>query len=170
MAVLRYKKDGKWLVFPMISQEERKEWNSKADGETVDNHINDTEAHVTQEERKEWNSKADGETVDNHINDTEVHVTAEEKETWDGKAEAEHTHTSADITDLQGKLDEKAASSHNQSASTITEGTLAGKVLANATAKANLGDLQVRNIKASTADLTAGSSSLATGDIYLVYE
>ena len=105
-----------------------------------------------------------------HKENAEVHVTTEEKETWGGKAEAEHTHTSTDIDDLQEKLDEKAASSHNQSASTITEGTLAGKVLANATAKVNLGDLQVRNIKASTADLTAGSSSLATGDIYLVYE
>ena len=64
----------------------------------------------------------------------------------------------------------KANSSHNQAASTITAGTLGGKVLANATAAATLTDAQVRNIKASTTDLTAGTSSLTTGDIYIVYE
>lgn len=34
----------------------------------------------------------------------------------------------------------------------------------------NLGTKQVRNISAGTTDLTAGTSSLATGDIHLVYE
>lgn len=64
----------------------------------------------------------------------------------------------------------KANSSHNQAASTITAGTLAGKVVANATAVATLTNAQIRNIQASTTDLTAGTSSLTTGDIYLVYE
>lgn len=63
-----------------------------------------------------------------------------------------------------------AAASHNQEASTITEGTLAGRVQANATAVATVGNMQVRNIKASTTDLTAGTSTLSSGDIYLVYE
>lgn len=56
------------------------------------------------------------------------------------------------------------------SASKITAGTLAEKVVANATAVATLTNSQVRNIQASTTDLTAGTSTLATGDIYLVYE
>ena len=59
---------------------------------------------------------------------------------------------------------------HEQPASTITEGELKGKVTANATAAATLSNAQVRNISAGTADLTAGSSSLATGSLYFVYE
>ena len=78
--------------------------------------------------------------------------------------------TATAVTELGTQVSGKAASSHNQAASTITAGTLAGKVLANATAKATLTDSQVRDIKASTTDLTAGSSALTTGDIYLVYE
>lgn len=63
-----------------------------------------------------------------------------------------------------------APSSHSQSASTITAGTLAGQVGANGTAQANIGTEQLRNIYAGTADLTAGSSALTTGTIYFVYE
>ena len=63
-----------------------------------------------------------------------------------------------------------APASHTQAASTITAGTLAGEVKANATAVATLATAQVRNIYAGTTDLTAGTSVLATGDIYFVYE
>lgn len=64
----------------------------------------------------------------------------------------------------------KAPSSHEHAASDIKSGTLAGKVVANASAVATLTNAQVRNIQASTTDLTAGSSALATGQVYLVYE
>lgn len=74
------------------------------------------------------------------------------------KAASNHTHTGY------------ASSSHNQAASTITAGTLAGQMVANTTAVATIGTKQVRNIYAGTTDMTAGSSSLPTGDIYLVYE
>ena len=62
-----------------------------------------------------------------------------------------------------------AAASHNQAASTITAGTFAatGVKAMNGT---DYTTARVRNIQASTTDLTAGSSSLANGDIYLVYE
>ena len=63
-----------------------------------------------------------------------------------------------------------AASSHNQSASTITAGTLGGQIKANASAVSTTATAQVRNIYAGTGDMTAGSSSLTTGDIYFVYE
>ena len=53
---------------------------------------------------------------------------------------------------------------------TITTGTFAGRVYANDTAAAALDIPQVRSIEASTTDLTAGTSSLTTGKIYLVYE
>ena len=49
-------------------------------------------------------------------------------------------------------------------------GTFAGKMVANATAAANVGTAQIRNITAQTTDLTAGTSTLATGDIVFVYE
>jgi hypothetical protein len=63
-----------------------------------------------------------------------------------------------------------AAASHNQAASTVTAGTLGGKVLANATSQQTLGDTQVRNIYIGTSDMTPGTTTLATGTIYLVYE
>ena len=46
-------------------------------------------------------------------------------------------------------------------------GTLTGDVTAHPPAVA---DSKVRNIRASTTDLTAGTSPLATGEIYCVYE
>ena len=55
-------------------------------------------------------------------------------------------------------------------ASKITAGTFGGKVRANSTAAASTGEFQVRDIGASTADLTAGTSTLSTGAIHLVYE
>ena len=60
--------------------------------------------------------------------------------------------------------------SHNQAASTVTAGTLGGKVLANASAASSVDSKQVRNIYAGTSTMTAGSTTLTTGDIYLQYE
>lgn len=71
---------------------------------------------------------------------------------------------------VEGHTHSYAASSHNQAASTITAGTLAGKVVANATATATVGNSQVRNIYAGTTDMTAGTSTLTTGTLYFVYE
>ena len=64
----------------------------------------------------------------------------------------------------------KANASHTQSAGTITAGTLGGQVQANATAAATLDVAQVRSIRAGTTDLTPGTSALASGEVYLVYE
>lgn len=63
-----------------------------------------------------------------------------------------------------------ALASHTHAASQVTAGALAGQVLANATAQATLGTAQVRNIYAGTGAMTAGSTALATGHIYLQYE
>ena len=64
-----------------------------------------------------------------------------------GAAKSKHTHVASDI---------KAGtfSDTNVKAKTGTDYTTA----------------RVRNIQASTTDLTAGTSSLSSGDIYLVYE
>lgn len=80
-----------------------------------------------------------------------------------------HTHTTAQVTGLDGALARKAASVHTHDASQVTAGTLAGSVVANATGVANLGTKQVRNIYAGTSDIGAGAA-LPAGDIYLVYE
>ena len=71
---------------------------------------------------------------------------------------------------VSGKPSSFTPSTHNQPASTITAGTLAGQVNAFSTAMANVGTKQVRDIYAGTSDMTAGSSALTSGTIYLVYE
>ena len=58
----------------------------------------------------------------------------------------------------------------NLAASKISAGTFAGQVVANASAVQTLTTKQVRNIYAGTEDMTAGTTALATGDIYIVYE
>lgn len=87
-----------------------------------------------------------------------------------GAAAETHTHNMGDVTGLVEAINDTAPANHTQAASTITAGTLGGKVQANAAAEATLADAQVRNIKASTTDLTAGTSALASGEVYLVYE
>lgn len=71
---------------------------------------------------------------------------------------------------VSGKPSTFTPASHNQAASTITAGTLAGAVVANATAVANIGTKQTRNIYAGTTDMTAGTSALPAGDIYVFFE
>ena len=86
---------------------------------------------------------------------------------------APSTHASQHATDGSDPITPAsigaAAASHNQAASTITAGTFAatGVKAMNGT---DYTTARVRNIQASTTGLTAGSSALANGDIYLVYE
>lgn len=87
--------------------------------------------------------------------------------TVSGKANSTHTHTKSQITDFPTTMTPTA---HNQAAGTITAGTLAGQVLANASATATVGTAQVRNIYAGTSDMVAGTTPLTTGTIYIVYE
>lgn len=84
-----------------------------------------------------------------------------------GASPTGHTHSKSDITDFPTSMPPTA---HNQAASTITAGTFAGKVQANASAAATVTTAQVRDIYAGTDDMTAGTSSLASGTLYLVYE
>lgn len=82
-----------------------------------------------------------------------------------GAAEAIHTHAAGAVT--SGTFD--AARIPTLAASKVTTGTFAATGV-----KAKTGTdyttARVRNIQASTTDLTAGSSSLASGDLYFVYE
>lgn len=78
-----------------------------------------------------------------------------------------HKHTKSDIADFPTAMTPTA---HNQAASTITAGTFAGKVQANASTAATVTTAQVRDIYAGTDDITAGTSSLTSGTVYFVYE
>ncbi len=77
-----------------------------------------------------------------------------------GKAASGHTHTPAQAG--------AAAASHTHAAGQVTAGTLTAGVVASF--GTDYGTTRLRNIRASTADLTPGVSALNNGEIYLVYE
>ena len=60
--------------------------------------------------------------------------------------------------------------SNEVNADRIRAGVFGGQMKANSTAVSSYGTSQIRNIKAQTTDLTAGTSTLTTGDIVLIYE
>ena len=121
--------------------------------------------------------------IPGHIVDTVKHITAEERSAWDGKAPGTHAsqHASGGSDPITPDSIGAAASSHNHSASSITSGTLStsrlptvpiskgGTGASNATdARSNLGAAPAYTY--GTEDLTAGTSELATGTLYFVYE
>ncbi|MBS4785191.1 MAG: hypothetical protein KH009_03665 [Clostridiales bacterium] len=73
----------------------------------------------------------------------------------------------ADLLDGK-KASEFAAAIHTHTADQILSGVLPVSVIA--TNSTDYGTSRLRNIRASTTDLTAGSSPLANGELYLVYE
>lgn len=77
-----------------------------------------------------------------------------------------HTHVKANITDFPSTM---PPSSHTQAASTITTGTFASTATYAKTGT-DYTTYRIRNIAANTAAMTAGSSSLASGNLYLQYE
>lgn len=91
-----------------------------------------------------------------------------------GAAASSHTHDDRYFTEseMNTKLNAKANSSHTHSADNITSGTLPAE--RGGTGQTTLGPAVetpgVRHIYAGTADMTAGSTALATGKIYLVYQ
>lgn len=80
---------------------------------------------------------------------------------WRTMSDTTHTHTPASIG--------AAASSHTQAASSITAGTFPVTGILAATGT-DYSTGRIRNIAAGTGDLTAGTSALANGNLYLVYE
>ena len=91
-----------------------------------------------------------------------------------GAAASSHTHDDRYFTEseMNTKLNAKANSSHNHSADNITSGMLPAE--RGGTGQTTLGPAVetpgVRHIYAGTADITAGSTALTTGKIYLVYQ
>lgn len=81
----------------------------------------------------------------------------------------EINYTDGVTSNIQTQLNNKASSSHIQPASTITSGTFSSTSIKAATGT-DYTTARIRNIQASTTDLTAGISALSNGDIYFVYE
>ena len=102
----------------------------------------------------------------------------------DGKANSSHTHTANQVASgtfpsgvscttptADAHLANKAyVDGKKWAADKITAGTLGGWIRVPEEKFYAINGAAVRNIQANTADLTAGTSELATGNIYLVYE
>lgn len=85
-------------------------------------------------------------------------------------AQAAADDAAAAAAAAQTTADSKSPALHTHAVSQLTAGTFAGRVLANQTAQAVLTDAQLRSIYVGTGAMTAGSTSLVTGMIYLQYE
>lgn len=142
-------------------------------------HIADSTSHVTSTEKSAWNAKAGTGTATTSANGL---MSKDDKSKLNGIAAGAQVNS---ITGVKGNAESSyrtgnvnitpanigaAPSSHNQAASTITAGTFAGKVQANATAAATVTNAQVRDIYAGTSDMTAGTTALTSGTIYVMYE
>jgi hypothetical protein len=125
-------------------------------------------------------------TALSQLSDDATHrlVTDTEKATWNGKVDSSHTHSGTYISphfiELTpspsagngGYIDFHYNGSSNDYTSRIIESASGSLDLsANIHVKnPAVNNSYARNIHAGTTDLTAGSSSLETGAIYLVYE
>jgi hypothetical protein len=76
----------------------------------------------------------------------------------------------ADANKLGGSAASDYAKKADLKAENITAGYFPGVMRASPTAVANVGDSMIRNIYAGTSDMTAGSTTLASGAIYVMYE
>lgn len=91
-----------------------------------------------------------------------------------GAAATGHTHTAAQVGASPSNHSHTAAqvgaapASHTHAAGQVTAGTLAAGVVASF--GTDYSTSRLRNIRASTTDLTPGVSALNNGEIYLVYE
>ena len=52
----------------------------------MEQHVNNTDKHITATERASWNEKADGADLTSHINNNIAHITSSEREDWNAKA------------------------------------------------------------------------------------
>lgn len=166
---------------------------------TQETHTTDDGIHVTVEDKKKWDAEAtqttagrmkaaDKKKLDNIADGAEVNQNAYGKVVAgnitiaaNGKTSTLNLVAGSNVS-ITGDNANKTItigvdlpstmppSAHSQGAGTITAGTLAGKVQANATAAATVTNKQVRDIYAGTSDMTAGSTALTSGTIYAMYE
>ena len=113
--------------------------------EDINAHVGDVDIHVTAEEKDRWNN-VDLSAIDKHVANGDVHVTAEEKQKWNN----------VDFSAIEAQV-QTAQTTANEAK------TVATNAQTTANSKAPM-------YTYGTADLTAGSSPLATGTLYFVYE
>lgn len=100
------------------------------------------------------------------ITDFPTSLPASDVPDW-AKQESKPTYKWSEVTEKPTSF---APVAHNQGANTVTAGTFAGQVQANATAVANLNTKQIRNMYAGETALESGVSALSTGDIYIKFK
>ena len=84
---------------------------------TAENHISDTDVHITSDERELWTTNV--ENLNSHKSDTAIHVTSEEKQTWNNHK----VDTTIHITDEE-RTKWNAAQTHANSAHARVDATL----------------------------------------------
>lgn len=144
----------------------------------LDEHIADTVKHVTADERTNWNSKAAGD----HTH-TAAQVGARPEDWLPTAAEINAVPTnrtvngqalSADISLTAADVDSIPAS-EKEAAGGVPALDSTGKILpkhigATSSSGTDYSTPRLRNIRAGIEDMTAGTSALNSGEIYLVYE
>lgn len=114
------------------------------------------------------NGKAATVDLTAHIENTETHVTALERINWNAKQDA-LTFDTAPTAGSQNPVTsggiKAALDAHNQAASTITAGTFAGEVAANAAGQ-TAGNSILRNSKLVSAETAPD----VNGEIYWTYQ
>lgn len=125
-----------------------------------------------------------------HVADTVKHITAAERTSWSGKADGTHIHTAAQVgarpstwtptaADIGAVPISRTVNGKPLTADialTANEVAAAAKIHTHVPADVtslsgtDYSTSRVRGISAGTSDLSAGSSALASGTIYLVYE
>lgn len=99
--------------------------------------------------------------VPGHVQDTTKHITAAERSKWNGKAEGSHTHDDRYYTEseMDTKLAGKSDTGHTHTPASI-----------GAAPASHTHSEYAPAYSYGTEDLTAGTSELATGKLYFVYE
>lgn len=144
----------------------------------LDDHIADTVKHVTAAERTDWNSKAAG----NHTH-TAAQVGARPEDWLPTAAEINAVPTSRTVNGqaLSADISLTAAdvgsipASEKEAAGGVPALDSTGKILpkhigATSSSGTDYSTPRLRNIRAGIEDMTAGTSALNSGEIYLVYE
>lgn len=147
------------------------------------NHVPNTQTHNNKKFLRSDNSWADvtpanigavptsrtinGVKLDKNLSLSDLGISPSSHDHDNTYSKLNHTHDYAPSSHNHDNTYSKLG--HNQSADTVTAGTLGGKVNANASAAANLGTAQVRDIKITNVD-PGVDSALTTGTILFVYE
>ena len=125
-------------------------------------------------------------SMDGHTHDGRYYTETEMDTKLAGKADSGHAHKGVNINPSSIEVDPGASAGHGGYIDFHYNGSTAdytSRIIESASGKISISakdgvevsnpsveSSRVRNIQASTTDLTAGSSALTTGNIYLVYE